>query len=153
MTPVCVWLRADIAIDYHDDVPDALKQVTDGADVILDNLGARGLAANVEALAFDGRLVIIGLQGGTKAELNIAKLLAKRGSVIATSLRGRPVDGSHGKGVIVAAVREHVWPMLADGRVRPIVHATLPMPDAAAAHALFDDGGVIGKVMLTVPGR
>jgi NADPH:quinone reductase-like Zn-dependent oxidoreductase len=90
------------------------------------------------------------MQGGTKAELNIGKLLMKRGSVIAASLRGRPVDG---KGAIAAAVREHVWPMIADGRVRPIVHATLPMPDAAAAHALFDDGGVIGKVLLTVPGR
>jgi putative PIG3 family NAD(P)H quinone oxidoreductase len=146
----CRELGADIVIDYHDDVPAALKEVTDGADVILDNLGAKGLAANIDALAFDGRLVIIGMQGGTKAELNIGKLLMKRGSVIATSLRGRPVDG---KGAIVAAVREHVWPMIADGRVRPIVHATLPMPDAAAAHALFDDGGVIGKVLLTVPRR
>ena len=147
---VCRELGADIAIDYHDDVPAALKEVTEGADVILDNLGAKGLAANVDALAFDGRLVIIGMQGGTKAELNIGKLLAKRGSVIATSLRGRPVEG---KGAIVAAVREHVWPMIADGRVRPIVHEVLPMPDAATAHALFDEGGVIGKVLLTVPGR
>ena len=130
--------------------PAVLKEVTDGADVILDNLGGEGLAANLDALAFDGRLVIIGMQGGTKAELNIGKLLMKRGSVIATSLRGRPVAG---KGAIVAAVREHVWPMIADGRVRPIVHATLPMPDAAEAHALFDEGGVIGKVLLTVPGR
>jgi putative PIG3 family NAD(P)H quinone oxidoreductase len=146
----CRELGADITIDYHDDVPAALKEITDGADVILDNLGAKGLAANVDALAFDGRLVIIGMQGGTKAELNIGKLLAKRGSVIATSLRGRPVAG---KGAIVAAVREHVWPMIADGRVRPIVHEVLPMPDAAAAHALFDEGGVIGKVLLTVPGR
>ena len=84
---VCRELGADIAIDYHDDLPAGL------ADVILDNQGARGLAANIDALAPDGRLVIIGLQGGTKGELNIAKLLAKRGSVIATSLRGRPVDG------------------------------------------------------------
>jgi len=139
---VCRELGADIAIDYHDDLPAGL------ADVILDNQGARGLAANIDALAPDGRLVIIGMQGGTKAELNIAKLLAKRGSVIATSLRGRPVDG---KGAIVAAVREHVWPMIADGRVRPIVHTTMPMSDAVAAHALFDAGGVIGKVLLTVP--
>ncbi|MBV9921019.1 MAG: NAD(P)H-quinone oxidoreductase [Pseudonocardia sp.] len=147
---VCRELGADIAIDYHDDVPAALKELTDGADVILDNLGAKGLSANIDALAFDGRLVIIGMQGGTTAELNIGKLLAKRGSVIATSLRGRPVAG---KGAIVAAVREHIWPMIVDGRVRPVVHATLPMPDAAAAHALFDEGGVIGKVLLTVPGR
>ena len=82
-------------IDYHDDVPAALKEATDGhgADVILDNMGAKGLAANVDALAADGRLLIIGMQGGTKAELNLNKLLRKRGSVIATSLRGRPVAG------------------------------------------------------------
>jgi putative PIG3 family NAD(P)H quinone oxidoreductase len=139
---VCRELGADVVIDYHDDLPAGL------ADVILDNQGARGLAANVDALTPDGRLVIIGLQGGTKGELNIAKLLAKRGSVIATSLRGRPTEG---KGAIVAAVREHVWPMIADGRVRPVVHTTMPMPDAAAAHALFDEGGVVGKVLLTAP--
>lgn len=141
---VCRALGADVVIDYHDDLPKGL------ADVILDNQGARGLAANVDALTPDGRLVIIGLQGGTKAELNIAKLLAKRGSVIATSLRGRPVEG---KGAIVAAVREHVWPMIADGRVRPVVHTTLPLSDAADAHALFDEGGVVGKVILTAYGE
>jgi putative PIG3 family NAD(P)H quinone oxidoreductase len=148
----CRELGADIAIDYHDDVPAELKEATDGhgADVILDNMGAKGLAANVDALALDGRLVIIGMQGGAKAELEIGKLLMKRGSVIATSLRGRPVEG---KGAIVAAVREHVWPMIADGRVRPVVHAVLPMPDACAAHALFDEGGVVGKVLLTTPGH
>jgi len=139
---VCRELGADIVIDYHDELPAGL------ADVILDNQGARGLAANVDALAPDGRLVIIGMQGGTKGELNIAKLLAKRGSVIATSLRGRSVEG---KGAIVTATRAHVWPMIADGRVRPVVHTTLPMSEAAAAHALFDAGGVIGKVLLTVP--
>jgi putative PIG3 family NAD(P)H quinone oxidoreductase len=151
----CRELGADIAIDYHDDIAPELKKATGGhgADVILDNMGAKGLAANVDALALDGRLVIIGMQGGTKAELEIGKLLMKRGSVIATSLRSRPVDGPHGKGVIVAAVREHVWPMVADGRVRPVVHQVLPMTEAAAAHSSFDAGGVVGKVLLTVPGR
>jgi NADPH:quinone reductase-like Zn-dependent oxidoreductase len=146
----CRELGADIVIDYH--IPAELAKATDGhgADVILDNMGAKGLAANVDALAMDGRLVIIGMQGGTKGELNIAKLLGKRASVTAMGLRGRPVDGPNGKGAIVAAVREHVWPMIADGRVRPIVHSVLPMSDAAAAHALFDSGGVIGKVLLTV---
>ena len=151
----CRELGADIAIDYHDDIPAELKKATDGhgADVILDNMGAKGLAANVDALALDGRLVIIGLQGGAKAELEIGKLLMKRGSVIATSLRSRPVDGPNGKGAIVAAVREHVWPMITDGRVRPVVHQVLPMTEAAAAHALFDEGGVVGKVLLTVSGH
>ncbi|HEY0816731.1 MAG TPA: NAD(P)H-quinone oxidoreductase [Pseudonocardia sp.] len=148
----CRELGADIAIDYHDDIPAELAKATDGhgADVILDIMGAKGLAANVEALAMDGRLVIIGMQGGTKGELDLAKLLGKRASVAATALRSRPVEGPTGKGAIVAAVREHVWPMVADGRVRPVVHAVLPMSDAAAAHALFDSGGVIGKVLLTV---
>ena len=149
----CRALGADIVIDYHDDIAAELKKATDGhgADVILDNMGAKGLGANVDALAPDGRLVIIGLQGGTKAELDLNKLLRKRASVIATNLRGRPVDGPGGKGPIVAAVREHVWPMIADGRVRPVVHERVPLPDAARAHALLEAGGVVGKILLPLP--
>lgn len=149
----CRELGADIVIDYHDDIPAELKKATDGhgADVILDNMGARGLAANIDALAADGRLVIIGLQGGTKAELDINKLLRKRGSVAATSLRGRPVEGPNGKGAIVAGVVEQVWPMIADGRVRPIVHGTVPMADAAQAHRQLEAGGVVGKLLLIAP--
>jgi putative PIG3 family NAD(P)H quinone oxidoreductase len=149
----CRELGADIVIDYHDDIPAELKKATDGhgADVILDNMGAKGLAANVDALAPDGRLVIIGLQGGTKAELDINKLLRKRGTVAATSLRGRPVDGPSGKGAIVASVVDHVWPMIADGKVRPIVQGTLPMPDAAEAHRRLSAGGIVGKLVLVVP--
>lgn len=149
----CRELGADIVIDYHDDIPAELKKATDGhgADVILDNMGAKGLAANVDALAPDGRLVIIGLQGGTKAELDINKLLRKRGTVAATSLRGRPVDGPSGKGAIAASVVDHVWPMIADGKVRPIVQGTLPMPDAAEAHRRLEAGGIVGKLVLVVP--
>ena len=100
----CRELGADIVIDYHDDVPAELKKATDGhgADVILDNMGANGLAANIDALAPDGRLVIIGMQGGAKGELNLGELLRKRGSVTAMGLRGRPVEGPNGKGAIVA---------------------------------------------------
>ncbi len=149
----CRELGADIAINYRDDVPAELKKATDGhgADVILDNMGASGLAANIEALAPDGRLVIIGLQGGTKAELDINKLLRKRGTVTALSLRGRPVDGPNGKGAIVAGVREQVWPMIADGRVQPIVHGTVPMQDAREAHRELEAGGVVGKILLVRP--
>ena len=149
----CRELGADIVIDYHDDVAEELKKATDGhgADVILDNMGAKGLANNLDALAADGRLVIIGMQGGTKGELDIAKLLGKRGSVTAMGLRGRPVEGPNGKGAIVAGVRELVWPMIADGRVRPIVHATVPMSDAAEAHRLLEAGGVVGKILMTAP--
>ena len=148
----CRELGADIVIDYHDDIPAELAKATDGhgADVILDNMGAKGLAANLDALATDGRLLVIGLQGGVKAELNLAKLLAKRASVTAMGLRGRPVDGPNSKGAVVAEVTRHVWPMIADGRVRPIVHATHPMADAAAAHTLLDGRGVVGKILLTV---
>jgi putative PIG3 family NAD(P)H quinone oxidoreductase len=146
----CRELGADIVIDYHDDVPARLAEATDGhgADVILDNMGAKGLAANLTALAPDGRLLVIGMQGGTKAELDLSALLRKRGSITAMSLRGRPVDGPHGKGAVVAGVRERVWPMLADGRVRPIVHGTVPMAKAADAHAQLEAGGVTGKLIL-----
>jgi putative PIG3 family NAD(P)H quinone oxidoreductase len=146
----CRDLGADIAIDYHDDIPAELRKATDGhgADVILDNMGAKGLAANIDALAPDGRLLIIGLQGGTKAELNINTLLRKRGSVTAMSLRGRPLDGPHGKAAVVAGVRDNVWPMIADGRVRPIVHGTVAMAEAARAHRMLEDGGVVGKILL-----
>jgi putative PIG3 family NAD(P)H quinone oxidoreductase len=146
----CRELGADIAIDYHDDIPAELKKATDGhgADVILDNMGAKGLAANLDALAFDGRLLIIGMQGGVKAELDIGKLLRKRGSVTAMGLRGRPVEGPNGKGAVVAGVREQIWPMIEDGRVRPIVHATVAMQDAREAHRMLDQGGVVGKVLL-----
>ena len=151
----CRELGADIVVDYHDDVPDQLKKATDGhgADVILDNMGARALAANIAMLAADGRLLIIGMQGGTTAEVDLNALLRKRGSITAMSLRGRPVDGPHGKGAVVAGVREQVWPMLADGRVRPIVHATVPMDRAGDAHGQLEAGGVVGKIVLEVPGR
>jgi putative PIG3 family NAD(P)H quinone oxidoreductase len=149
----CRELGADIVVDYHDDVPAELKKATDGrgADVILDNMGAAGLRANLDALAADGRLLIIGMQGGRKAEIDLNALIRKRGSVTAMSLRGRPVDGPHGKGAVVAGVREQVWPMFADGRVRPVVHATYPMDRAADAHRRLEEGGVVGKLLLEVP--
>jgi putative PIG3 family NAD(P)H quinone oxidoreductase len=148
----CRELGADIVIDYHDDVAAELREATDGhgADVILDNMGAAGLAANLDALAADGRLLVIGLQGGRKAELDLGTLLRKRGSVTAMGLRGRPVDGPHGKGAVVAAVRENVWPMIAQGAVRPIVHGRFPMPEAARAHRRLEGGGVVGKLILPV---
>ncbi|MEJ3652005.1 NAD(P)H-quinone oxidoreductase [Actinomycetes bacterium KLBMP 9759] len=149
----CRELGADIVIDYHDDIPEALLAATDGhgADVILDNMGAKGLAANIKALAKDGRLLIIGMQGGVKAELNIGALLAKRASITAMGLRGRPVEGPNGKGAVVTGVREQVWPLIAEGKVRPVVHDRLPMEEAGSAHALLDKGGVVGKLVLVAP--
>ncbi|GAA4981533.1 NAD(P)H-quinone oxidoreductase [Pseudonocardia tropica] len=146
----CRDLGADIVIDYHDDVAAELKKATDGhgADVILDNMGAKGLANNLSALARDGRLMIIGMQGGVKAELNIGALLAKRGHVSAMGLRGRPVDGPHSKAEIVDGVRQNVWPLFADGRVKPVIFERFALSDAADAHRRLDAGGVTGKLLL-----
>ena len=144
----CRELGAEILINYREqDFVEELAKATDGhgADVILDNMGAKYLPRNVEALATAGRLVIIGMQGGVKGELDIGRLLRKRGAVIATSLRARPVAE---KATIVAAVREHVWPMVADGRVRPIVSSRHPLAEASAAHAEMEASGHIGKILL-----
>ena len=146
----CAELGADVTINYRDeDFVQVVREVTDGAgaDVVLDNMGASYLGRNVEALATEGRLVIIGMQGGTRGELDIATLLRKRGAVIATSLRARPVGE---KAAICAAVAEHVWPLVADGSVRPVVHATLPLEEVADAHRLIDDSAHVGKILLTV---
>ena len=113
-------------------------------------MGAAYLDRNVDALAPDGRLVVIGFQGGVTGELNLGKLLAKRAGVIATALRSRPVDGPSGKAAIVAEVVANVWPMVVDGRVRPIVGAQLPIAEAGEAHRLLTSGEVTGKVVLRV---
>jgi putative PIG3 family NAD(P)H quinone oxidoreductase len=150
---VCVGLGADVPINYRDeDFVERVKAATDGAgaDVILDLMGASYLDRNVDALAPDGRLVIIGFQGGVKGELNIAKLMSKRAGVISTGLRARPVDGPSGKAAVVAEVVANVWPMIADGRVRPIVGAELPVQEAAEAHRLLSSGEAHGKVLLRV---
>ncbi|MFC4328541.1 NAD(P)H-quinone oxidoreductase [Streptomyces andamanensis] len=144
----CAGLGADILINYREqDFVEEIRRATDGAgaDVILDNMGAKYLDRNVRALAVNGRLAIIGMQGGAKGELNIGALLAKRGAISATSLRARPLDE---KAAIVAAVREHVWPLIADGQVRPVVDREVPMRDAATAHRIVEESGHIGKVLL-----
>lgn len=147
---LCRELGANITINYRDEDFVERLQAEKGADVILDIMGAAYLDRNVDALAVGGRLVIIGMQGGVKAELNIGKLLGKRAGVIATSLRPRPVDGPGGKGEIVAAVRDNVWPLIAAGRVKPIIGAELPIDQAQRAHELLASGEVSGKVLLTV---
>ncbi|WP_405819118.1 NAD(P)H-quinone oxidoreductase [Streptomyces sp. NBC_01390] len=147
----CAELGADILVNYREqDFVEELKQATGGAgaDVILDNMGAKYLDRNVRALAVNGRLSIIGMQGGVKAELNIGELLFKRAAISATSLRTRPLAE---KAAIVAAVREHVWPLFAAGQVRPVVDREFPMSDAAAAHRLVEESGHVGKVLLVVP--
>ncbi|MFE2420389.1 NAD(P)H-quinone oxidoreductase [Streptomyces hokutonensis] len=147
----CAELGADVLINYREqDFVAEVARATEGggADVILDNMGAKYLDRNVQALAVNGRLAIIGLQGGIKAELNIAALLGKRAAISATSLRARPLGE---KAAIVAAVREHVWPLIASGQIRPVVDRELPMNEAAAAHQVVEDSGHIGKVLLVAP--
>ncbi|MGC4008263.1 MAG: NAD(P)H-quinone oxidoreductase [Pseudomonas sp.] len=146
----CRDLGADLAINYRDEDFVAVMQAAGGADVILDIMGAAYLDRNLDALAVGGRLVVIGLQGGATAQLSLGKLLAKRARVIGANVRSRPTDGPSGKALIMAEVAAHVWPMVADGRVRPIVGARLPIAEAAAAHALLRSGQVTGKILLTV---
>jgi putative PIG3 family NAD(P)H quinone oxidoreductase len=150
---LCAELGAEITIGYREeDFVERVRAETDGAgaDVILDIMGAAYLDRNVDALASDGRLVIIGMQGGVKGELNIGKLLGKRAGVIATALRSRPASGPAGKSEIVAEVVANVWPMIADGRVRPIIGAEFEIQQAGAAHELLSSGEVSGKVLLRV---
>ncbi|MFB6616902.1 NAD(P)H-quinone oxidoreductase [Streptomyces sp. NPDC085524] len=145
----CAELGADILIDYREqDFVEEIKAATggSGADVILDIMGAKYLERNVAALAVNGRLAVIGLQGGLKAELNLGALLAKRAAITATSLRARPLEE---KAAIVAAVREHVWPLVSAGRVRPVVHEVFPMARAPEAHRVLEASTHVGKVLLT----
>ena len=144
----CRELGADLAIPYRDeDFVPAINQFTDGhgADVILDIMGASYLQRNVAALAVGGRLAVIGLQGGTKAELDMNALLRKRATIRATTLRARPTDQ---KGAIVAAVREVVWPLIGAGQIHPVIHTTLPLAEAAEAHKIMEADTHVGKILL-----
>ncbi|MCK8643732.1 NAD(P)H-quinone oxidoreductase [Mycobacterium colombiense] len=146
----CRDLGAEITINYRDDDFVARVREFGGADVIFDIMGASYLDRNIDALATDGQLVIIGMQGGIKGDLNIGKLLAKRARVIGTTLRARPVTGPNSKSEIVQAVTTKVWPMIADGRVRPIIGERIPVEQAGTAHQKLAAGEVHGKVVLTV---
>jgi putative PIG3 family NAD(P)H quinone oxidoreductase len=145
---LCRELGADVAIDYRgQDFVEMVADVTDGhgADVILDNMGASYLARNLDALATEGRLIVIGFQGGSRAELDLRTLFHKRAAVFSASLRARPVGE---KATICAEVAEHVWPLVADGTIRPIIGGTLPLAEAADAHRLMESGGSTGKILL-----
>jgi putative PIG3 family NAD(P)H quinone oxidoreductase len=144
---LCRSLGADRAINYRDE--DFVEVVTEagGADVILDNMGAKYLSRNVAALATEGRLVVIGMQGGTKAELDLGALMGKRAAVVATSLRARPTEE---KAAVCAAVVEHVWPLIGEGKVRSFVHEEVPFEQSARAHELMESGAHSGKILLTM---
>ncbi|MGV9777089.1 NAD(P)H-quinone oxidoreductase [Streptosporangium sp. NPDC003464] len=137
----CLELGADEGINYREE--DFAERVR--ADVILDIVGAKYLPGNVKALKTGGRLVVIGMQGGSKGELDLGALLVKRASVHGTTLRARPVDE---KGVIVRGVVDNVWPLVDAGAIRPVIHARVPMSEAAEAHRILESGDHIGKILL-----
>jgi len=142
------FLGADIVINYaEEDFAESLKAQNGGrgADVILDVVGAKYLKQNIAALADYGRLVVIGLQGGAKGEIDLGQLLSKRAAVIGTTLRSRPVAE---KGMIMNAVRENVWPMFSDGRIKPLVAKSFRLDQVREAHQYFDSGEHMGKVLL-----
>ena len=150
----CRELGADAVINYRDeDFVDRVREIcthddgSTGADVILDIIGAKYLERNIKALSTDGRLVIIGMQGGTKTEINLGWLMQPRKTVSATTLRARPKDQ---KIAIVAEVAEQLWPAVISGDIRPIIHEAMPLTDVVRAHQTLEDGANIGKVLLIV---
>ncbi|MGW6282139.1 NAD(P)H-quinone oxidoreductase [Kribbella sp. NPDC055071] len=146
----CTRLGADVAINYKEaEWASVVKEATGGAgaDVVLDIIGAKYLSDNVKTLAYDGRLVVIGMQGGTQAELDLGRLMSRRGSITGTGLRVRSVAD---KGRILAEVVGHVWPLIAAKKVRPIVDTTYPLADVAQAHQAMEQSNHIGKILLTL---
>lgn len=141
-------LGADVVVDHRlPDVSARVLQATDGrgVDVVLDVLGAGGLAENLALLADGGRLAVIGLQQGRRAELDLGLLMERRATVLATMLRSRPLAQ---KAAIMAEVAERLWPLVASGAVRPVVHERVPLAQAARAHELMESGAAFGKILL-----
>ena len=146
----CLDLGADVAINYNDEAfENRIIAETDwaGVDVVLDNMGASYLDRNLNALGTGGRLIVLGLQGGRKGELDLGLLLVKRATVHAAGLRGRSTAQ---KAEIVAETQHAVWPLIEDGSVRPIIDRVLTLDDAAEAHRLLESSEHIGKVLLRV---
>jgi putative PIG3 family NAD(P)H quinone oxidoreductase len=144
----CRELGADLAVSYRDeDFTDSVLDFTggQGADVILDIMGASYLAPNLDTLATWGRLVVIATRGGNRGEVDLGLMMQKRASIVAATLRTRTAKE---KAEVVAATRAHIWPLISSGKVVPVVHAVLPMAEAAEAHRLLDDGSHVGKILL-----
>jgi putative PIG3 family NAD(P)H quinone oxidoreductase len=144
----CAELGADSGINYRtEDFVARTRDLTDGrgADVILDIMGAAYLGRNLEAVATDGRVVVIGMQGGTKAEVDLGAMMRRRVALISTALRARPAEQ---KAAIVAAFAADVVPALADGRLRAVIDCILPLAEAPEAHRLMERGDAVGKIVL-----
>ncbi len=145
----CLRLGADHAINYKTaDFGEEVKTLTDGkgVNVILDMVAGSYVAREVGCLAEDGRLVFIAVQGGTKAEFNAGLVLRKRLTITGSTLRPRSVEF---KTAIAQALRDKVWPLLAQGAIKPVIHSTFAAADAAQAHVLMESNQHIGKIVLT----
>jgi NADPH2:quinone reductase len=146
----CEQIGAVRGIDYRtEDFVEVIKQETagKGVDLILDIVAGSYVPRNLEAAAVEGRIVVISLLGGSRAEVNFGLLLSKRLTITGSTLRIRSVAQ---KAMVAAAVQKNIWPLLAAGRARPVIHATFPLAEAAAAHALMESSNHIGKIVLTV---
>lgn len=146
----CHDLGAEVAINYRDELFEervAVETRGHGVDVVLDNMGAVYLERNMAALGIGGRLIVLGLQGGVKGELNLGMVLAKRATVHAAGLRARPLAE---KAAVVAETHANVWPLIESGAVRPVIDRVLTLDDAAEAHRLVESSEHIGKVLLRV---
>ncbi len=146
----CRELGADILVNYREqDFVEVVRAATGGrgADVVLDNMGAAYLQRNVDVLATGGRIQVIGMQGGTKGEINLGVLLGKRGQLRATTLRARPTSE---KSAICARVASEAWPLVESGAIRTVTDRVIPMSDAAEAHRVIEASEHVGKVLLAV---
>jgi putative PIG3 family NAD(P)H quinone oxidoreductase len=149
----CIELGADAGINYStEDFVARTRELTDGrgSDVVLDIMGASYLERNLDVVASDGRIVVIGMQGGTHTDIDLAVMMRRRVSLISTALRARPAAQKAG---IVAAFAADVVPALADGALRPVIDRLLPFDQAADAHRLMEAGGAVGKIVLVPPAR
>lgn len=146
----CLALGATRALDYRTADVAQEARAAGGVDLVLDVVGARALEANLRALRPDGRLVVIGLQGGRRGELDLLALLSKRLTLRGSTLRGLPRER---KGALIAAFRREVWPLLDEGTLRVVVDRRLPLAEAATAHRALEAGEAFGKLILVVPGR
>jgi putative PIG3 family NAD(P)H quinone oxidoreductase len=139
-------LGADRVINYREQ--DFAEELEGSVDVVLDIIAAKYLPGNVRVLAPGGKLVIIGMMSGTHGDLDIGALINKRARVIGTNVRRRPLTGPGSKADITAEVVRNVWPLVADGTVKPVISATLPLSEARAAHEMLDSADSVGKVLL-----
>lgn len=147
----CADLGADAGINYRDeDFPERVRDLTDGrgVDVVLDIIGGDYLEGNLRCLATEGRLVIIGLMGGARADIDLGRLLTRRLTVTASTLRARPVEA---KAALARQLVAEVWPGFADGSLRPVVDTVLPLEEVADAHRRMESSEHVGKIVLTMP--